>query len=230
MKNKYLAIAIACDYEVTLIDSNFDQIKIDDQTYFINNNIILFFCGVGKVSAASSLTLLIKNFCLHGIINIGSCLGINGANALDIILGTAIQYGDVDITADSKYEINQMVSQPKYFYTSSVLNQLISQVLVDFDQPISFSKIMTVDSFVTTKNINKFNEINDQDVQAIDMEACALAQVANNFEIKFSVIKIVSDTLLNQVNNHDDFVNNIQFIAKLINKIITKFCLSNIFF
>jgi nucleoside phosphorylase len=51
--------------------------------------------------------------------------------------------------------------------------------------------IASGDSFVSKKNIHKFNLSNNIDV--VDMESCAIAQVCHNMKIKYGFIKLVSD-------------------------------------
>ena len=230
MKNNYLAIVIACDYEIDLTNIDLEKIQINNQTYFVHKNkVVLMFCGIGKVNAAYNLGLLSQNFNITAIINIGSGLGINNSNIFDVLMSTGNQYGDVDITADSKYEINQMVGCPKIFKTSTKINDYLKKILLDLNYKFLSSQIMTTDCFVTNQNYFKFNEIDNSNINAIDMECCALAQVANNLKIEFSAIKVISDTLKQTENNHNDFVKNMKIIAKMITNIVNKIFLSNIF-
>ena len=217
-----LGIIFALDYEIEWIsqfkDLNFKL--INKQKFYFNNKIVITFCGVGKVNAAISTLNLFNNFNITQILNIGSCCTTNPLiSILDVILVDSSQYGDVDVSIDSKYDINQIPYEIKYFKSNSNFNDKVTEILFKLNINVKKGNFITIDSFLTKDNSFKFNEINNPDILGIDMELAAIAQTCNHYNINFSALKIVSDNI-NIDNNHDEFLFNINSIAKLTKDII----------
>ena len=56
--------------------------------------------GIGKVNAAISVTLLLKNFDIDHVINVGSAGGLDlKENVGDVIISEKVAHHDVDVTA-----------------------------------------------------------------------------------------------------------------------------------
>lgn len=216
------AIIIAIDYELSNLNLNYETIKIHDQTYYlIHDEIILMFSGIGKVNASYKTALLIMNFNPQHIINIGSAGCCNPAvQILTVNIADKCQYGDVDVSCDPKYEINQIPYEPKYFYTHQPTLQWLNELLTGLDINVINQTAITIDSFVTQANKHHFYELQQNDVGSVDMESCAIAQVCHHYKTNFNCIKIVSDNIHHQ-SNHDEFNNNMHQIALTSKKIIT---------
>jgi adenosylhomocysteine nucleosidase len=54
--------------------------------------------------------------------------------------------------------------------------------------------LVTGDSFINNKNINKF--IIRKDALGVDMESCAIAQICYKVNTKFCFIKLISDYVI----------------------------------
>lgn len=219
-----LGIVLALDYEIdNVIFDNFQFETLNNQKFYFNDDVVITFSGVGKVNATIAITNLINNFNIDQILNIGSCGSANSKILIkDVILVNKTQYGDVDVSIDKKYQINQIPYEPKTFSTSQKFNNKIIKMLNKLNINYKIGDFMTVDSFVTKENYLKFNEVLLDNILGIDMELTAIAQTCYYYKINFSAIKIVSDNI-NSINNHDEFENNINEISMLIKKIVLNF-------
>lgn len=179
-------------------------------------SVIITFSGVGKANAASTCALLINNFKIDKCINIGSCGGLLNVKPLDILLIDRTTYGDVDVTAFG-YEINQVPKMPSYYATNENLNNSIIKILSLSNYEYKLGYCYTCDSFVNKSNFDKFNiNLNSNIISGVDMECCAIAQVCTSMNIKFSAIKIISDTLESNAKSEKQFNDNITKIAEMI--------------
>ena len=62
--------------------------------------VVLVQGGIGKVNAAVSTTLLLSQYDIHFVINIGSAGGLKlNQNVGDVVVSTGVLHHDVDITA-----------------------------------------------------------------------------------------------------------------------------------
>ena len=126
-----LGIVLALDYEIdNVIFDNLQFETLNNQKFYFNDEVVITFLGVGKVNATIAITNLMNNFNIDQILNIGSC-GSANSNILikDVILVNKTQYGDVDVSIDKKYQINQIPYEPKTFSTSQKFNNKIVKIL-----------------------------------------------------------------------------------------------------
>lgn len=221
-----LGIIVAVDYEVAELLKTAQKQTINYQEFYVfDNDVVLTFSGIGKANAAASTANLLNNFDIDCVVNAGTSGSCNKfIKPLDVILVNKCGYGDVDVTIDASYEINQMPREPKYFETDNVAKNLLKSVLQDLSISFILGNVITVDSFVTQMNFNKFNEITNNDNLAIDMEATAIAQTCTHFHKPFGMIKFISDTFHTNVclNNHDEFLVNTKTIANWMDQFLIK--------
>lgn len=218
-----LGIIVAVDYETNkIIENAKKQIYHNQVFYELNQNVVLTFSGIGKVNAASSCMNLINHYDIDKILNIGTSGSCNKfIKPLDVILVNNCLYGDVDVTIDESYEINQMPREPKYFATDESFNVLIKQILQELNITFMQGNAITVDSFVTKDNLKKFNELDNPTNLAIDMESVAIAQVCEHNKVSFGCVKFISD-VLNSNNNHEQFLENVKIISNWIDNFLLK--------
>lgn len=222
-------IIVAIDYELQSLGIPYQTIEKSNQTYYLfNDDIVLIYSGIGKVNASYKTSLLINDFCPEHIINLGSA-GCTNSNValLDINIADKCQYGDVDVTCDHRYEINQIPYEPKWFLNDSEMINFLTKLLSEKNMNVICKTAMTVDSFVTKNNFHLFHELQNHEVGSIDMESCAIAQVCHHYQIPYNCIKIISDNIHHQIN-HDEFEMNMSKVAQ-INKTILLAILNSIF-
>ncbi|MFR1739129.1 MAG: 5'-methylthioadenosine/S-adenosylhomocysteine nucleosidase, partial [Clostridia bacterium] len=90
--------------EIKKIMQNIENKEIYELNFFkgtINDkNVVLVEAGVGKVNAARVTQILIDNFKVEGIINVGSAGSCNDELEIgDIVIGKKLVQHDFDITA-----------------------------------------------------------------------------------------------------------------------------------
>ena len=201
-----IAIIGAMDCEVDDIKkeiSNLKEEKYADLKIFtgiINDKfVILSQSGVGKVDAALNTQYIIDTYKPDIIVNTGVAGGIaDGLDVGDIVIGTYLVQHDFDVTVLG-YARGYMCTgiekdKPTKFYWDK---QLIEKFQTSLEQNMPAQKIhqrisASGDKFVSGKEIKK--EINEYfDAIAVEMEGCAIAQVASRNKIPCVVTRAISD-------------------------------------
>jgi adenosylhomocysteine nucleosidase len=137
------------------------------------DNVIFTISGIGKVNASHAATKIINKYGRENIlkiINVGSA-GSFTKTIGTIVKGTKFVYGDVDVRAFD-YKFGQIPQMPDYY--GNDIGELV----------------VTCDSFVTDTTQIKEHFPN---ASAIEMEACAIAQVCHHEEVEFRAFKIITD-------------------------------------
>ena len=227
--NKYGIIA-AMEEEMQEIEKLMQE-KEEQKIYELNfikgkiNNtyVVLVEAGVGKVNAARTTQILIDNFNVDAIINVGSAGSANDElNIGDIVVGKEIVQHDFDITA---------FGHPKGYISNVGLcvesNKLLVEKMekirerIEEDEfKIKIGVIASGDIFCTELKMkekirNKFN------ADAIEMEGAAIAQVCKLDNIPFLIIRSISDKP--NGNNHITFDQFLEKASKRCAKIIEEF-------
>ena len=178
------------EYLVSLLDEC-KETKIYDYTFYqgklYNNDVVLSTSGIGKVAASMLLTVLIENFEIDRIVNVGVAGGMPGkVKVMDIVIGNQTIYHDVDVRAFN-YAYGQLPSNPRVFDGDKDLIKLVDG---------KKGTIITGDEFVTDSNkiIEKVKKyFNEDNVLAFDMESAAYAQTAHKLKKPFLAIRAISD-------------------------------------
>lgn len=196
-----VAIIGAMEEEVTVLRNN-----INDQTvetiagyeYTIGKmdgvEVILLRSGIGKVNAALSTTILLHKFSPDFVINTGSAGGSNPSlNVGDVVISTEVRHHDVDVTAFD-YEYGQVPQMPAAFTADNQLVSLAQKCAEEIsDVQVVKGLIATGDSFMNDPERVKAVQQKFPGLQAVEMEAAAVAQVAYQFKIPFVIIRSLSD-------------------------------------
>ena len=201
-----IAIIGAMDCEIEDIKKEIEDIK--EQNYAdlkvftgtINNKIVILAqSGVGKVNAALNTQYVIDTFKPDIIINTGVAGGIaDGLDVGDVVIGTYLVQHDFDVTVLG-YARGYMCTgvekdKPTKYYCDKNLIKIFQACL---EQNMSAKKvhngiIASGDKFISGKEIKK--EINEYfGAIAVEMEGCAIAQVATRNKIPFIVTRAISD-------------------------------------
>ena len=183
---------------VDLKEHNYADLKIFTGT-IDNKFVILAQSGVGKVNAALNTQYIIDTFKPDIIINTGVAGGIaDGLDIGDVVIGTYLVQHDFDVTVLG-YAKGYMCTgvekdKPTKYYCNK---DLIEKFQSSLEENISAKKIhqgviASGDKFVSGKEIKK--EINEYfGAVAVEMEGCAIAQVATRNKIPFIVTRAISD-------------------------------------
>ena len=188
-----------------------------------NTSVVLVEAGVGKVNAARTTQILIDNFGINGIINVGSAGSSNDELQIgDIVIGKKLVQHDFDITAFGHQKgyisnVGQFVESDKALIEK--MEDTISKIK-DNDLNIKIGTIASGDIFCT--EIKMKDKIRTKFVaDAIEMEGAAIAQVCKLDNIPFIVIRSISDTP--NGNNNITFDEYLEKASKRCAKIIKEF-------
>ncbi|TMU85625.1 5'-methylthioadenosine/S-adenosylhomocysteine nucleosidase [Bacillus sp. BHET2] len=196
-----IAIIGAMEEEVALLRENISNPTVEtiagcEYTSGTMNDkeVILLRSGIGKVNAAMSTAVLLQHFKPDCIINTGSAGGFDPSlNVGDVVISTEVRHHDVDVTAFG-YEYGQVPQLPAAFLADEKLKQTaIDSVRELGDAQVVSGLIATGDSFMNDPK--RVEAIRDKfiDLQAVEMEAAAIAQVAHQFHVPFVIIRSLSD-------------------------------------
>jgi len=158
-----------------------------------NKEVVLVKSKIGKVASSYVTTLLINNFELDYIINVGTCGAVNNKlQYLDIVVGNRLFYHDANVTAFG-YKYGQMAQCPVYFESQRELVERAKKFNNIFIGDIVSGDEFVDDSYKMLKKINCY--FKEYDILACDMESTAIAHVCNLANIPIIIIRTISDVL-----------------------------------
>ncbi|QED48723.1 5'-methylthioadenosine/S-adenosylhomocysteine nucleosidase [Cytobacillus dafuensis] len=196
-----IAIIGAMEEEVTLLR---EKIIDKDQTVIAGCEyttglmdgveVVLLRSGIGKVNAALSTAILLEKFKPDFVINTGSAGGFNpDLNVGDVVISTEVRHHDVDVTAFG-YEYGQVPQLPAAFEADSQLVRTAEACAKEIkDIQVVRGLIATGDSFMNDPVRVDYIRDKFNDLQAVEMEAAAIAQVSYQFGTPFVIIRSLSD-------------------------------------
>lgn len=185
--------------------------------------VVLVEAGIGKVNAARTTQILINNFNIDAIINVGSAGSANDELDIgDIVIGNRIIQHDFDITAFG-HPKGFISNVGQYVESDSTLIEKMKQTISKMQAnefKIKIGAIASGDIFCTELKMkekirSKFN------ADAIEMEGAAIAQVCKLDNIPFLIIRSISDKP--DGNNHITFEQFLKKASKRCAKIIKEF-------
>ena len=160
-----------------------------------NTEVVLVEASVGKVNAARTTQILIDNFKVDAIINVGSAASANDELDIgDIVIGNKIVQHDFDITAFG-HPKGYISNVGQYMESDNSLIEKMKHTILnmqDNDFKIKIGTIATGDIFCTELKM-KEKIRNKFEADAIEMEGAAIAQVCKLDNIPFLVIRSISD-------------------------------------
>lgn len=199
-----IGIIVATDEELIEIKNIMDSYEERDiyELTFVKGKIngkkvIVVKCGIGKVNAARTTQILIDNFKISKIINIGAAGGINPELKIqDIVIGEKIVQYDFDISSSGDYEKGEIQGVGKYIRSDYELINICKRVLekrMENDIKVVIGTIATADIFCSDPE--KAKEVREEfEAECVEMEGAAIAQVCFLDKIPFLVIRGISDT------------------------------------
>lgn len=199
-------------YELTFIEGKINK-----------KDCVLVQCGVGKVNSSRVTQILIDNFEIEYIINVGSAgTANNELNIGDIVIGENLVQHDFDITAfgHKKGYISNVGETTK---SDSKLIEKFKKVITEIsykDYKVKIGTIASGDIFCTENTMKE--KINKKfNADAIEMEGAAIAQVCYLDKIPFIVVRSISDSP--NGNNNITFEKYLELASKRCSEIIKKF-------
>lgn len=155
---------------------------------------VLALSGIGKANAAAVTALVAGHFSPDCVINTGSAGGIGaGLKVGDVVIGTQVAHHDVDVTAFG-YALGQVPQLPAVFESDAVLAEAAGAAAAAFEgAAVCRGLIVSGDQFVHSSEKTAFIRRNFAGVQAVEMEAAAIAQTCFQLNVPFVVVRAVSD-------------------------------------
>ena len=196
-----IAILGAMDEEIALLQSslsNCQEVQVSHLTVYTGTlgdvEVALVKCGIGKVAAAVSTTLMINHFKPDAVINTGSAGGFAEHLEIgDIVIGTDVRHHDADLTHFG-YELGQNAGMPSFFSCDKKLVEQAALAATELNNvQVQKGLICTGDSFVGSDEAAAVIRKNFPEVCAVEMEGVAIAQTCYLLTTPFLVIRSLSD-------------------------------------
>ena len=156
--------------------------------------VVVLKSGIGKVNAAIGTTLLLREFKPDCVINTGSAGGFDPElNVGDIVISEDVRHHDVDVTIFG-YEPGQVPGLPASFKPEPFLADVAERCISRMEGMKTVKgQIATGDAFMNDpERVARTREVFPQ-MQAVEMEAAAIAQTCHQFGTPFIVIRALSD-------------------------------------
>lgn len=157
-------------------------------------DVVLLRSGIGKVNAAMSTTILMERYQPDYIINTGSAGGYNPSLKIgDLVISNEVRHHDVDVTAFG-YEYGQVPQLPAAFKANEALIRTAIEGAKKLPSIHAVTGLIaTGDTFMSDPERVEFVRKTFKELQAVEMEGAAIAQVAHQYAIPFVVIRALSD-------------------------------------
>lgn len=183
-------------------------------------NCVIAQSGIGKVNAARVTQIMIDNFNLKCVINLGSAGALDPMlNIGDIVIGDELSQHDFDITAFGHAK-GYITGVGDRVYSDETLIKRFQKAidnLADRNYEIKVGGITSGDIFCT--EVDMKNKIYANfDAKCVEMEGAAIAQVCYLDNIPFIVIRSISDSP--NGNNAITFDQFVQLASKRCAKIL----------
>lgn len=187
---------------------------IFDKTFYIGSinkkEVVIVKSNVGKVNSARSAQMLIDNFDIRIVINIGTSGSVdNNLNIGDVVVADRLYQYDFDVTAFGR-KLGEIENIGECIYTDkNILNKISKDLIV--------GGIASGDKFITRMEDKTF--IRDKfNVVCIEMEGASIAQVCYLSNTPFLVIRSITDKL--DGTSEVDFVKFLEYSSRKVANIL----------
>ena len=210
--------------QIENIMNNCDEKRIKEISFITGNiegqDCVIVQSGIGKINSARVTQMMIDNFDIEYIMNLGSAGALNPMLKIgDIVIGDELVQHDFDITAFGHAKgyitgVGDRVYSDKYLiekFENAIEN------LEDRNYEIQTGTIASGDIFCT--EIEMKNQIYANfKADCVEMEGAAIAQVSYLNNVPFIVIRSISDTP--NGNNAITFDQFVELASKRCAKIL----------
>lgn len=170
----------------------------------LNKEVVIVTCGIGKVNAAVCTQILIDNFSVEKVINVGIAGGLKeNIYPGDIVVAKNLVQHDIDTTffGDKLGQVPRMNTYD--FVCDENLVNVAKSAIMNVEGSNSFvGRIVSGDQFI--HEAKKLIELNSNfDAFACEMEGASIGQVCHLNNTPFVVIRSISDNAIN--GSHMDY-------------------------
>ena len=185
-------------------------------------DIVLVKSRWGKVNAARITQMLVDNFDLEYVINVGTAGGLNENIEIgDVVIAEKLVQHDFDTSAFG-HKKGYITDTGRYFYSDKILIEKAKKTMEDMNKKSNtiIGTIATGDVFV--QDISIKDGIKEEfNADCTEMEGAAIAQVCTLDNIPFIVIRSISDKP--NGNNSVDFEKFLELACERYSKFIDIF-------
>ncbi|MEJ8735886.1 5'-methylthioadenosine/adenosylhomocysteine nucleosidase [Erysipelotrichaceae bacterium HCN-30851] len=211
-----IAVIAAMDKEVEAIVSilddheHFEKSGIEfDKGSLEGKSVIVMKSGVGKGNASMATTILLENFNVEAVVNIGTAGGLDPCQqVLDAVISTRVVQHDMDTSAVDGDEGIGL-----YFDADKDLADICVDALSALDIHVYQGLVASGDQFIARED--QLERLHTYFPKAIcaEMEAGAIAQVCTHYHVPFVVLRSLSDVAHNK-DSHMDFLTYVGHASK----------------
>jgi adenosylhomocysteine nucleosidase len=160
-------------------------------------SVVLVVCGIGKVAAATTTTVLIEHFKVTRIVFTGVAGGLaSGVNVGDVVVGSHYLQHDMDASP-----LFPRFEMPLYGLSEFIADPKMVQALCSAAQSLSAKHSFTVhqglivsgDTFVSSAHASKVLCAVLPEALCVEMEGAATAQVCHDYGVPFAAVRTISD-------------------------------------
>ena len=171
-----------------------EEKRILDCIFYIgtmeDKEVVVLQGGIGKVNAAVCTTLLLSNFSISYIINIGSAGGLHiNQNVGDIVVPTSVAYHDVDATDT----LGQIPEYPAIYFPDQNLQQLAITCITDMGISAHQGLLVSGDQFIAKEEQVQTIRKNFADAICVEMEGAAIGQTCFKYQVPYVILRSLSD-------------------------------------
>ena len=196
-------------------DSNLEKYPYGEfyRTIFNGKDIVYFRSGIRKINAACATQYMIDRFDLEKIIIIGTCAAVNDSyDYLDVLVpDKIIDYDEIIRELTEEISEEAFIDVPKANITSPYVEGILG----------------TSDKALVLWDDLKYLAINN--IDASDMEACAVCKVALKNNIDFCILKGISDRPVKGNNEFDEQIDVYEENTPIVMKKIIEDYLPEVF-
>lgn len=211
MKLVCVAMEKECDYLIKFLSLE----KIAENIYK-NNDILLVLTGIGKVNATMWTQYAICNYNIYTIYNYGFVGSMTDKlKCGDFVSPCKVLQHDFDLTCDG-FKIGEVQGQTvSYIPTSKEILEKAKQ-LIDIKEA---DYLLSGDRFMTER-LEGFGD------SICDMEGYGVARVANNANIPYFMLKLVTDSCNKE--GQEEYYKSIDLYKKKMQEIVAKLIGNNL--
>jgi adenosylhomocysteine nucleosidase len=226
-----IGIIGAMECETTPIRNKIKNYIIKEKAHMIfhkgryeSREIVLVTSGIGKVNAAVCTQILIDDFSVDLIINVGVAGGIKTDIELgDVVIALDLIQHDVD-GSSCNYRLGQVPKLSTFSFkcNDSLVEKAFSNIDKDWNFKVHKGRIITGDQIISSTNrIDFFRK--EFDPHAVEMESAAIGHTCYLNNIPFLIIRAISDYADENLNSvYDDneikaVENSIKVLTNLLN-------------
>jgi len=199
--------------------------------------VVLVLSGIGKVAAATTTTLLLREFDARALVFTGAAGGIgDGVRVGDVVVARELLQHDMDASPlFPRYEVplTGRARFPTDRALSDTLAAAVQRCLANAAQTIGRAHlaefgiatptlheglIVSGDRFMATGDESRALAAALPDTLAVEMEGAAVAQVCADFERPFAVLRTISDRADDDA--HADFSRFIAEVASVYTRVV----------